>query len=47
MKNRISAFIIDPLADEHDYSLVTTSTDPEYKWYYGEKGFDFHIIKND
>lgn len=46
MKNRISAFIIDPLADEHDYSLVTTATDPEYKWYYGEKGFDFHIVKN-
>ena len=46
MKNRISAFIIDPLASEHDYSKVTIDSDFEYSHCYGERSFDFHIVKS-
>lgn len=46
MKNLLSAFVIDPNKDEHDYSLVTIDTDEEYKYLYGARNFDFYVVKN-
>ena len=44
MRNRISALIIDPLASEHDYSLVKVQDDYIYGYPYGEHGFDINVL---
>jgi hypothetical protein len=46
MKNILSVFVIDPNKDQHDYSLVSIDTDEEYKYLYGERKFDFYVVKN-
>ena len=46
MRNRISALIIDPLASEHDYSLVKVQDDYIYGYPYGEHGFDINVIRD-
>lgn len=46
MRNRISAIIIDPLANEHDYSTVRVQDDYFYGYPYGEHGFDISVLKD-
>lgn len=46
MKNILSAFVIDPNKNEHDYSLVSIDTDEEYKHLFGERKFDFYIVSD-
>lgn len=44
MRNKISAIIIDPDKEVHDYSKVSTLYDKEYSKIYGEKNFELNII---
>lgn len=46
MRNKISALIIDPLAKEHDYSLVKVQDDWYYGYPFGEHAFDISVIKD-
>lgn len=46
MRNRISAIIIDPDYDSHDYSLITTKGDAVYGYEYGEHEFDLKILND-
>lgn len=43
MRNKISALIIDPYKNEHDYSTIVT-TNTLYDCPYGEQGFDLKVI---
>lgn len=45
MRNLISALIIDPLKDEHDYSKVVI-TDTTFYIRTGEQGFDINVLTN-
>lgn len=46
MRNRISALIIDPHKQDHNYNLVTIENDPVYFRSYGEYGFDLRVISD-
>jgi glycosyltransferase involved in cell wall biosynthesis len=46
MKTRISAIIIDPLKDEHNYDEVNIENDYLYYRPYGEIGFDISVVKS-
>lgn len=46
MRNKISAIIIDPLKDEHNYDEVNIIHDFWYYRPYGEAGFDLKVLKN-
>lgn len=46
MRNKISAIIIDPLKDEHNYDEVNIVDDFWYYRPYGEAGFDLKVLKN-
>ena len=45
MRERISAIIIDPKCDEHDYEQVNIVDNHKYWKQEVEKGFDLHVIK--
>lgn len=44
MRNRITALIIDPEKNSHDYSLIKVDDDYYYGFPYGEHGFDINVI---
>lgn len=46
MRNRITALIIDPEKNSHDYSLVKVEDDYIYGFPFGEHGFDINVITN-
>lgn len=46
MQKRISALIIDPHQKDHDYALVNTENDYEYRQPYGENGFDITVMSD-